>query len=105
MDKKASDVVVVDVRNRSGIADFFVICSASSERGAKAVADHVEKILKEKKIRVLDKEGLSQKSWILLGTEDVIVHIFHHEARGFYNLDGLWIDSPKIPVEDGSAPA
>ena len=105
MDRKASDVVVRDIRGASGVADFFVICSAASERGAKAVADHIEKTLKEKKIRILDKEGLSKKSWILLGTGEVIVHIFHHEARGFYNLDGLWADFPKIPIGDGSAPA
>lgn len=105
MDKKASDIVVIDVRNTSGVADFFVICSVSSDRGAKAVADHIEKTLKEKKIRILDKEGLSKKSWILLGTEDVIVHIFRQNARGFYNLDGLWADFPKISLEDVSAPA
>ncbi len=71
----------------------------------KAVSDHIQKTLKEKKIRVLDREGMSKKSWILIGTEDVIVHIFQNQKHDFYNLEGLWSDSPRIPVEPESAPS
>ncbi len=96
LDKKADNVVVIDVKETSGIADFFVICDSSSERGVKAVSDHIEKMLKEKKIRISDREGLSKKTWALLGTGDVIVHIFQRKEREFYNLEGLWADSPRI---------
>lgn len=91
------------MRNSGGIADFFVICGAESERAVKAVADHAEQALKEKKIRVLDKEGIAHKTWVLLGTEDVILHIFHSKARKFYNLEGLWSDFPRVEFENGSA--
>lgn len=86
------------------MADFFVICSASSERAVKALSEHMEKSLKEKKIRILDREGLSQKTWVLLGTGDVIMHIFHPRAREFYNLEGLWSDLPRVKFEAGSDP-
>ncbi len=102
IDKKAEKVVVIDLKGTSGLADFFVICSAASERGVKAIFDHIEKTLKEKKIRITDREGLSKKTWVLLGTGDVVVHIFHHKERDFYNLEGLWVDSPRISVEPGS---
>lgn len=85
------------------MADFFVICGASSERGVKAVSDHIEKTLAEKKIPVADREGLSKKTWVLLGTGDVVAHIFQKEAREFYNLEGLWTDSPKVSLKPGSA--
>ncbi len=84
------------------MADFLVICNAASERGLKALFDHIEKTLKKKKIRILDREGGSKKIWAIIGTEDVIVHIFHHKARDFYNLEGLWADSPRIPLETKS---
>lgn len=90
---------MIDVKETSGITDFFVICGASSERGVKAVFDHLEKTLKEKNIRILNREGLSKKTWVLLGTEDVIVHIFRQKERDFYNLEGLWADSARVSVE------
>ncbi|MCY4042968.1 MAG: ribosome silencing factor [Candidatus Dadabacteria bacterium] len=102
-DKKAENISVIDARGGSGIADFFVICSASSERAVKALGEHVEKSLREKKIRILDKEGLARQTWILIGTGDVIIHIFHPQAREFYNLEGLWSDLPRVKFEAGSA--
>lgn len=103
-DKKAENIAVIDTRGDGAIADFFVICSAGSERAVKTVSDHMEKTLKEKNIRILDREGVSTKTWILLGTGDVIAHIFHPRTREFYNLEGLWSDCPRVFIKGISAP-
>ena len=81
-----------------------MICSASSERAVKALGEHMEKSLRQKEIRVPDREGLSGQTWILLGTGDVIMHIFHPRAREFYNLEGLWSDLPRVEFEEDSTP-
>ncbi|NIP29419.1 MAG: ribosome silencing factor [Candidatus Dadabacteria bacterium] len=97
-DKKAEEPVVIDVRKETDVTDYFVICSANSDRGVKSIADNIEKKLKEVKIKVTGIEGVSEGKWILIDTLDVVAHIFYKPMREFYDLESLWIDAPRVPL-------
>lgn len=91
-DKQASDIVLLDIREQTSIADYFIIATVDNERQAKAVEDDVlQRMRREQNIRPLGLEGLDNKGgWALLDYGDVIVHLFTEEARSFYNLEELW---------------
>ena len=93
LDKKATDVKILDLRKLSTICDFFVICSASVEIHAKAIADSIIENLEKKGIRAWHHEGYQASRWILLDYVDVVVHIFLNEVREFYELEKLWGDA------------
>jgi len=95
-DKKATDIVVLDIANLTSFADYFVICSAPSERQVKAIISHVENELKKHKIRPLGLEGGESCSWVLLDIGDVIFHCFTDSAREYYDLEGFWIDADRL---------
>jgi ribosome-associated protein len=80
------------------ITDYFVICSANSDRGVKTIADNIERKLKELGQRVIGIEGYTEGKWVLIDAVDVVVHVFYEPLRKFYDLEGLWIDSPRIAV-------
>jgi ribosome-associated protein len=94
--KKAETVVVLDVRGLTSIADTFIICSGRSNRQVSAIADHVERFLKQQGIRPLSVEGRKEGLWVLMDYGDVIVHVFYEETRSFYDLEGLWVDAKRI---------
>jgi ribosome-associated protein len=98
--KKGYDVKILDLKNIISFADYFVICTADSDTQVKAIADEVDKTLKDAGIKYWHKEGYSALSWVLLDYVDVVVHIFKKEARLYYNLEKLWGDAPVIEVED-----
>ncbi len=98
--KKGYDIKILDLRKLSTIADFFVICSADSDRQVKAIADEVEDKLSEQRIKCSNREGYETMNWILLDYFDVIVHVFKNEARNYYNLEKFWGDAPVIEVGD-----
>lgn len=104
-DKQALDPVVLEVKEISSFADYFIICSGTSTRQVQAIAEHLEISLKEKDIRVLGKEGMRAGRWVLLDYADVIIHVFHTEEREFYDLESLWADCPRIPCSDSPKPA
>ncbi len=95
-DKKAIDLVALDLRAVSGYTDFFVICSGNTERQAKAIHDGVNEGLK-KDHRVLPRrvEGITEARWILLDYLDIVVHVFTPETRDYYRLEQLWGEAPK----------
>jgi ribosome-associated protein len=96
VDKKAYDLDVLAVGKLTSIADYFVLCSASSERQTQAIADSiVEKLREERKVKPLLIEGTTPGRWILLDYGDFIVHIFTEECRRFYGLERLWGDAPE----------
>lgn len=99
--KKGYDIKILDLRKLSTIADFFVICSADSERQVKAIADEVDEKLSEQRIKCSNREGYETMNWILLDYFDVIVHVFKSEARSYYNLEKFWGDAPVIEIKDG----
>lgn len=96
LEKKAEDVVVLDLRGVSGYTDFLVIGSGSSDRQIEAIADGVEKELKAQGHRVVGSEGQRGGRWVLLDFGDVVVHVFHQDERMHYDLEGLWADAPRI---------
>jgi ribosome-associated protein len=99
-DKKAEDIVVLDLREISTFTDFFVICSATSEPQLKAIAGEIEARLKENyKIRAAAVDGFPASQWIVLDYMQVVVHVFHREKRDFYSLEDLWGDAPRLAWE------
>lgn len=98
--KKASDVQLLDLRKVSDVADFFVLCSADSDVQVKAIADAVLDGLAESDIHPWHREGVSQRQWILLDFIDVVLHVFHRDARKFYGLEKLWGDSHVEALSD-----
>jgi ribosome-associated protein len=97
-DKKAEDALVLDVRGLSGVADYFVLMSADSERQAGAIADAVDERLEALGAVALGVEGRSGGGWVLLDFGDVVVHVMDPETRRFYDLEGLWADAPRVKV-------
>ena len=100
LDTKAEDLVVLDVRGLASFADYFVIMNGRSTRHVQGLAEAIEGELRSKRVNSKHSEGLREGLWVLLDFGDVIVHIFYQESRGFYDLEGLWHDAPKINVDD-----
>lgn len=100
-EKKASDIVVLDLRNvKNAVADYFVICSGSSDTQIDAIADSVdEQVFKELKQNPWHLEGKTNKEWLLIDYVDVVAHIFKKDKRDFYSLENLWGDAEVISVE------
>jgi ribosome-associated protein len=94
LEKKADDVVLIDLRAQSSYTDFLVICSGSNERQLEAIADAVETSLREAGDRPLGTEGVRGGRWVLLDFGDVVIHVFHQDERSYYDLEGLWSDAP-----------
>jgi len=104
LDKKAEDVVVLDMRGISGFTDFFLICSATSEPQLKAVASSIREQLRDLcGRRPISEDGFPTSQWIVIDYGEVIVHLFHTEKRAFYRLEDLWNDARRIPI--GAEPA
>jgi ribosome-associated protein len=100
LDKKAFDLDVLEVTELTSIADYFVLCSATSERQTQAIADSVvEQMHSEEKLKPLLVEGTTPGRWILIDFGDFIVHVFTEETRRFYGLERLWGDAPNVTAE------
>jgi ribosome-associated protein len=101
-DKKAQDIVVIDVGEQLAITDAFVIASASNERQVLAIVDAIEESLVNlpEKAKPVRREGERQGRWVLLDYIDIVVHVQHAEEREFYALDRLWKDCPTVPFVD-----
>jgi ribosome-associated protein len=98
--KKAEEIVVLDLRSISTFTDFFVICSATSEPQLKAIANEIETRLREDcAIRPSTIDGFPTSQWIVLDYLQVVVHVFHRDKRAFYSLEDLWGDAPRIDWE------
>jgi len=98
--KKGYDVKILDLRKLTAFADFFVICSADSDTQVKAVADEIDKELRDEGIKYWHKEGYKSLTWVLIDYVDVVVHIFKKDAREFYKLEKLWGDAPIEDIQD-----
>ena len=99
LEKNALDVAVLDLQGLSGIADYFVICSARSTTQADTVAEAVRMALRAQDVRPRHAEGSAESGWLLLDYGDVVVHVFLEDTRSFYALDRLWGDAPLVSVE------
>jgi ribosome-associated protein len=96
LDRKAIDVVVLDVADLTSYADIFIICSGRSNRQVNAIADFIKTELKKHKIIPLGVEGTKDGHWVLLDYGHVIIHVFYEPVREFYDLEGLWADAKRI---------
>ncbi|QBP18664.1 ribosome silencing factor [Acetilactobacillus jinshanensis] len=97
-DKRAHNIVALNMRKIGVLADYFVIMDASNSRQVKAIANSVIDQSKKNHVDVLDVEGMSTAKWILIDLGGVIVHVFKHETRDFYDLEKLWSDAPNVDV-------
>jgi ribosome-associated protein len=97
-DRKAEDVVVLDLRGADGFTDYFVICTGQNPRQIKAIADAVEEALRRDHVKPAHIEGYGHAEWVLLDYFDFIVHVFGKETRAFYGLERLWGNATAVDV-------
>lgn len=97
--KKATGLVVLDVRKLTSIADAFIICSGRSNRQVAAIAEFIQVELKKHGLKPLSVEGKKEGHWVLLDYGHVIIHVFYEPVRTFYDLEGLWIDAQKVKTQ------
>ncbi|MBA4394337.1 MAG: ribosome silencing factor [Desulfobacca sp.] len=103
LQKKPLDPLLLDVGKNCSFADYFLILSGTSTRQAQALADHIQEALGQIGIRPLGREDGETGHWILMDYGDVIVHIFYESAREFYDLEGLWLEAPRLPITSDGA--
>lgn len=100
LEKKARDIIILNVKGISAFADYMIICSGSSDRQVQAIASSIGQSLKKFRILPLGVEGERAGKWVLMDYNDVIVHIFYESAREFYDIERLWPDAPRMEVGD-----
>ena len=99
-DKKAEDVKVIDIREISPIADFFIIADGMNQNQIQAMRDAVDEALYKADLKVRQVEGNQSSTWILMDYNDIIIHIFSKEDRLFYDLERIWKDGKEISVDE-----
>jgi ribosome-associated protein len=97
-EKKALDVIALDVKAVSSVTDYFLVCSGRSTTHVRTIADAIRTELKANGIRPLHAEGAAESGWILLDYGDVLMHVFLDETRAYYALERLWGDAPSVPL-------
>jgi ribosome-associated protein len=100
LEKKACDLVVMEVRELTSIADYFIICSGRSDRQVQSISQGIDENLREAGLAPLSVEGANRGHWVLMDFSDVIVHIFYEPVREFYDLEGLWGDAPRSELPE-----
>jgi ribosome-associated protein len=100
LQRKAKDLIILNVKELSSFADYFIICSGTSDRQVQAIAESIQGNLKEHGILPLGVEGERIGKWVLMDYEDIIVHIFYEQIREFYDIERLWSDAPRMEVGD-----
>lgn len=102
LERKATDPVLFEVGRLTTIADYFLIVSGKSSRQVQAIAQHLERRMKEEGFIPFGIEGKRDGHWILLDYGDVVVHIFYQPIREFYDLEGLWVEAPRVEIENNA---
>lgn len=97
--RKAIELVLLDVRDVTDVADVFMVCSGRSNRQVTAIAEYIEKELKKYGIKPLSAEGVKEGHWALLDYGQVVIHVFYDPVRRFYDIESLWADAGRIAVE------
>jgi len=98
-DKKAEDIRILDLRKLSSFADYFVICTGTSEPHLKAIGSEIRETLRDDLGLTVQADGFPASQWIVLDYHGVLIHIFQPEKRAFYGLESLWRDAPAVPFE------
>ncbi len=100
-DKRAEDILALDMKEVSLVADYFVICHGSNERQVQSIAREIKDKMDELGIDVKRMEGFEQARWVLVDVGDVVCHVFHKDERNYYNIERLWGDTERLPLEIG----
>ena len=101
IEMKATELTIIDMRGRTSLADWFVLCNGTNPRQLKAIAEHIVRACKAQGgLQPVGIEGGGTDKWVLVDLGDVIAHVFDQHMRGHYDLDGLWIDAPRVTPED-----
>lgn len=103
LEKGARSIQILDLRGRADYADLLVLCSGTSTRHVAAIAEAIEQGLRKSRVRPASVEGLSNSQWVLIDFIDVVAHVFLEEVRAYYDLEGLWMDAPRIAVPETPA--
>lgn len=100
LEKKAEDLVLLNMKGIVSYADYLLICSGRSDRQVQAIAQSIETALKKLGYQPLGIEGMNHGRWVLIDYGDVIVHVFQESIRRFYDIEELWADAPRVDIED-----
>lgn len=101
LQKKANNIIALNVKEISSFTDYMLICSGTTDRQVKAVADSIQEYLRKENIRPLGVEGEANSLWILLDYDDVVISVFQEETRAFYGLENLW-DAPRMEIDENA---
>lgn len=101
-DKRAEDIIVLNMKEVSLMTDYFLICHGSNERQVQAIARSIKETLEEKDIHINRMEGFEQARWILVDLGDIVCHVFHKDERSYYNLERLWGDASQVELNFGN---
>ncbi len=100
LDKKAVDIIMIDVRKITTLTDFFVVCTSESEPQTRAITDHINQKMKEEGVKSWHIEGYEHLDWVLIDFVHIVVHIFSKETREYYEFERLWADGKITHVKD-----
>src|SRR5690625_2369778 len=98
-DKRAEDIIALDMDELSLVADYFLICHGNTERQVQAVARGIKDALDEQEVTIKRMEGLEQGRWVLVDIGDIVCHVFHKDERSYYNLERLWGDAGHVALD------
>ena len=97
-EKKGEDIILLDLKGIASFTDYFIICSGNSDRQVQAITTHIEEKLGRQGIDPIGLEGKTEGRWALMDYGDVVIHVFYHPVREFYDLERLWADAPRISL-------
>ena len=100
LEKKAIDIIIIDVRKITTLTDFFVVCTSESKPQTRAITDHINQKMKEEGVRSWHIEGYEHLDWVLIDFVNIVVHIFSKETREYYEFERLWADGTITKVQD-----
>lgn len=100
-DKRAENIVALDMNKVSLVADYFIICHGSNERQVQAIARSIKDTAEKKGLNVNRMEGFEQARWVLVDVGEIVCHIFHKDERNYYNLERLWGDAARLTLQIG----
>ena len=100
LEKKALDIIIIDVRKITTLTDYFVVCTSNSQPQARAITDHINQKMKEEGVKSWHIEGYENLDWVLVDYINIVVHIFSKDAREYYELERLWADGNITKVHD-----
>jgi len=97
---KAEEITILDMRKVANFCDYFVICSGNTDRHVRAIADNIDKELKDVGLKIQLKQGLHKCDWVVLDVGDIVTHIFQKQVREFYQLEHLWQEAKEVAWEE-----